>query len=1044
MKRIISVVLSIMMLATVIPFATVSSSAATASTPTKYETAAHKIDSMYRYNGTDLGATYTKEATTFKVWAPTAKSVKVNFYATGSDKEEGAKDLGSKELTLDEKTGVYSVKADGDLANTYYTYTVTAASIADSTKVTTKEIPDVYSVATGVNGKRSMVCDLSSTNPEGWDQDKHVLTDDIADASIWEIHVKDFSYSESSGVSAKNRGKYLAFTELGTTLNNLGSIPTCVDYLKELGISYVQINPMYDFGSVDEAGSDAQFNWGYDPVNYNVPEGSYSSNPYDGNVRINEMKQMIQALHKAGIGVIMDVVYNHMYNTNTSFQGTVPDYYYRMNANGTWSNASGCGNDTASERAMYHNFMVQSVNYWATEYHIDGFRFDLMGLHDVKTMNDIRSTLDKISPKMPVYGEGWSMNTKNDLTDYDGDTVRMASQGSTKALDSRVGMFNDQYRDAVKGSYSSIDAKGYIQGNLVGTSKGVRYGVRANTAGSSNWKAYSPAQCVNYVSCHDNNTLYDKLWGSVYGKTANYRERNNNLIHINKFAETIGATSQGLHFFLAGEEMGRSKDGDENSYNSAATENMIDWNDVSKNADLVSYYKGMLDIRKSFSPFTTDNINLSDNYRFGQTLMNSSNIVSYTVSNATEGEWNKLAVVMNNDVEKSATVSLAFDKTLANDTEWVVIADSDEAGLTPIKYIKGNEIEVPSQTAMVLVEKSTYEKANIKTNRSKVTVVNKDVDTGKILSKQVLYGTVGTKYEAKTDENLKLQYDLLSIDGDQYGTFGTTDKTVTFLYGEYVPENLKKTLTGKSKLTVKDATLIQKYLSKTATLTEEQIKTADYNQDGVVNVADATLVQKKITHKDYGLVNTIRIRYISKSTNKPIAPDKVMDIVAGKSDTYIPDKLIAYKYANEYTLDGNKVESEVSSVDVQHKFAGQLLLFYYDDDSYDVTLHVKHSGSATWTPKLWAWYDTELGSVNIYDKWPGQSLTKGDDGWFTTTFKVANGVDDYSVIINNGTVQTQDYNGVSGTEKWIVINDNKIVDKGNFLTFYDTKPGLIG
>lgn len=298
MKRIISVVLSIMMLATVIPFATVSSSAATASTPTKYETAAHKIDSMYRYNGTDLGATYTKEATTFKVWAPTAKSVKVNFYATGSDKEEGAKDLGSKELTLDEKTGVYSVKADGDLANTYYTYTVTAASIADSTKVTTKEIPDVYSVATGVNGKRSMVCDLSSTNPEGWDQDKHVLTDDIADASIWEIHVKDFSYSESSGVSAKNRGKYLAFTELGTTLNNLGSIPTCVDYLKELGITYVQINPMYDFGSVDEAGSDAQFNWGYDPVNYNVPEGSYSSNPYDGNVRINEMKQMIQALHR--------------------------------------------------------------------------------------------------------------------------------------------------------------------------------------------------------------------------------------------------------------------------------------------------------------------------------------------------------------------------------------------------------------------------------------------------------------------------------------------------------------------------------------------------------------------------------------------------------------------------------------------------------------------------------------------------------------------------------------------------------------------------
>ena len=1041
MKRIISVVLTIMMLVTVIPFATVSSSAATASTPTKYETAAHELDSKYRYNGADLGATYTKEATTFKVWAPTATSVKVNFYATGSDDEEGAKNLGSKELTLDEKTGVYSVKAEGDLVNTYYTYTVTAASIADSTKVTTKEIPDVYSVATGVNGKRSMVCDLKSTNPTGWDQDKHVLTDDIADASIWEIHVKDFSYSESSGVSAKNRGKYLAFTELGTTLNNLGSISTCVDYLKELGISYVQINPMYDFGSVDEAGSNEQFNWGYDPMNYNVPEGSYSSNPYDGNVRINEMKQMIQALHKAGIGVIMDVVYNHMYNTDTSFQGTVPDYYYRKNADDTWSNASGCGNDTASERAMYRNFMVQSVKYWATEYHIDGFRFDLMGLHDVKTMNEIRSTLDKISPKMPVYGEGWAMDTNNDITDCDGNTVQMASQGSTGQLDSRVGMFNDQYRDAVKGSYSSIGAKGYIQGNLVGTAKGVRYGVRANTVGSSvNWKAYSPAQCVNYVSCHDNNTLYDKLWGSVYGKTADYRERNNTLIRINKFAETIGATSQGLHFFLAGEEMGRSKDGDENSYNSPATENMIDWNDVSKNADLVSYYKGMLDIRKAFSPFTTDKLTAKNNYTFGQSLTDASNIVSYTVSNNTEGEWNKLAVVMNNDTKKSETVSLSFDKTIADDTEWVVIADTDEAGLSPIKYVKGNDIEVPAQSAMVLVEKSTYEKANIKANRAKVTVVNKDADTGKVLSKQVLYGTVGTKYEAKTDDTLKLQYDLLGVEGEQNGTFGPTDKTVTFNYGEYVPDSLKTTLTGKDTLTVKDATLIQKYLNKSATLTDEQIKTADYNQDGVVNIADATLVQKKITHKDYGLVNTIRIRYISKSSKKPIASDRVMNIVAGKSDTYTPDKLIGYKYSDFKIGDRTGTDEEVT---VEHKFAGQILLFYYDDDNYDVTLHVKHSGSATWTPNLWAWYDTELGSVDIYEKWPGQPLTKGDDGWFTTTFKVANGVD-YSLIINNGTVQTKDYNDVSGTEKWIIINDNKIVDKGDFLSIYDTKPGLIG
>lgn len=1038
MKRIISVVLTIMMLASVVPFATISSSAA-AATPTKYELAAHEIDSKYRYDGTDLGATYSKEKTTFKVWAPTATSVELNLYTTGSDAEEGAASIGSYNMNHDESKGIFYHTVEGDLKNYYYTYTVTASSIADSSKVTTKEVPDPYSVATGVNGKRSMVCDLDSTDPEGWDQDGHVLTEDISDGTIWEVHVKDFSYSESSGVSEENRGKYLAFTELGTTLNNEGNISTCVDYLKELGISYVQINPMYDYGSVDEAGSDDQFNWGYDPMNYNVPEGSYSSNPYDGNVRINEMKQMIQALHNAGIGVIMDVVYNHMYTTDTSFQGCVPDYYFRKNANGTWSSGSGCGNDTASERAMYRNFMVQSVKYWATEYHIDGFRFDLMGLHDVETMNEIRSTLDEISPKMPVYGEGWAMGTTNDITDCDGNTTKMASQGSTSLLDSRVGMFNDQYRDAVKGSYSSIGAKGYIQGNLVGTAKGVRYGVRANTSGSSvNWKAYSPAQCVNYVSCHDNNTLYDKLWGSVYGTKVDYRARNNDLIHINKFAETIGATSQGMHFFLAGEEMARSKDGDENSYNSSATLNMIDWNNISTNADLVSYYKGMLDIRKAFSPFTTDDINISKkNYIFGQTLTDTSNIVSYTVSNDVEGEWNKIAVVMNNDTKNSADVTLSFDKSVTKDTQWVVIADSEQAGLTPISVIDGDTVTVPAQTAMVLVEKSTYDKANITTNRSKVTVVNKNADTGEVLSQQVLYGTVGTKYEATTDETLKLQYELLSVDGETAGVFGENDITVTFNYGEYVPESLKSTISGRDKLSVKDATMIQKYLNNSITLTDEQLATADYNMDGKVNIADATLVQKKITHKDYGLVNKMRVRYISKSTGKAIASDKVTDIVAGKSDTYSPETIIGYKYS-DYKID-NTTGTE-DTVTVEHKFSGQLLLFYYDDDNYDVTLHVKHNGSATWTPTLWSWYNTESGSVNIYDGWPGQNMQADADGWYTATFKVANGVD-YSVIIsNNGSTQTQDYNDVSGTEKWIYINDSKITDKGDFLTFYDTNP----
>ncbi|MGN1127229.1 MAG: type I pullulanase, partial [Ruminococcus sp.] len=510
-----------------------------------------------------------------------------------------------------------------------------AKSIATGT-VTTKETVDVYSVATGANGQRSMVCDLDSTDPEGWENDKHVITEDQSDASIWEIHVKDFSYAENSGVSKDNRGKFLAFTETGTTLNGEGDVSTCIDYLKELGVTYVQINPFYDFGSVDETGSDSQFNWGYDPMNYNVPEGSYSTDPYNGNTRIKECKQMIQALHNAGIGVIMDVVYNHTYNTSTSFQACVPDYYYRKTASGAFSSGSGCGNDTASERAMYRNFMVQSTKYWAEEYHVDGFRFDLMGLHDNATMNAIRESLDTIDEGIIMYGEGWSMSSTHDEVDCDGNAVVMCNQTSTKLIDPRIAMFNDQFRDSMKGSFSAATAKGFVQGNIVGNSKGVKYGFRANAIGGScNWKAMNPGQCVNYMSCHDNNTLYDKLGVSVNGaNNVVYRQRDDYLIKLNKFAETIAATSQGMHFMLAGEEMARSKDGDDNSYKSAATENMIDWQEIVKNADLVSYYRGMMDIRKAFSPFTTDDVEVSKNqYKISSALTLDDRAFAFTISN---------------------------------------------------------------------------------------------------------------------------------------------------------------------------------------------------------------------------------------------------------------------------------------------------------------------------------------------------------------------------------------------------------------------------
>ncbi len=390
-----------------------NASAATQNNKTYYPESAANIQKT-TYSVNDLGAYNKKKSTVFKVWSPNASSVKVNIFEHGSDEEGDPGSIESKALVLDKKTGVWSATINGDLANRYYTYTIKHGK-------SVKETADVYAKACGVNGKRSMVVDLNSTNPEGWDQDRHILVSNPTQASVWEVSVADFSSSESSGVSEKHRGKFMAFTERDTTVNGVqGASSTCVDYLKKLGVKYVQIMPFYDFGSVDESKDIMkQYNWGYDPVNYNCPEGSYSTDPYKGEVRIKECKQMIQALHDAGIGVIMDVVYNHTYSVDSAFQNTVPNYYYRMNEDGTFSNGSGCSNDTASEHAMFRKYMIDSVTYWAKEYHIDGFRFDLMGLHDVTTMNKIREALDNLyedgsGKKIIMFGEAWNMPTKCD------------------------------------------------------------------------------------------------------------------------------------------------------------------------------------------------------------------------------------------------------------------------------------------------------------------------------------------------------------------------------------------------------------------------------------------------------------------------------------------------------------------------------------------------------------------------------------------------------------------------------------------------------
>ena len=652
---------------------------------------AEELDKL-AYSGDDLGAVYTPQSTTFKVWSPTASEVKLNLYATGSDDEEGAKALDSSQMNYDNSNGVWSITVEGDLKNTYYTYSVTNNG-------NTNEVVDLYAKAVGVNGNRGMVVDLSSTDPENWENDKRVLPDEQTDAIVWEVHVRDFSNQPESGISEEHRGKFLAFTESGTTLEGSDVTPTGIDYLKKLGVTHVQINPFYDFGSIDETKSNEEdYNWGYDPKNYNVPEGSYSTNPYDGNVRINEAKQMIQALHNAGIGVIMDVVYNHTYTGDDSFFNlTVPNYYYRLDENGNFTDFSGCGNDTASEHAMYSKYMVDSVYYWATEYHIDGFRFDLMGLHDVDTMNKIREKLNTIDERIIVYGEAW------DLGYVEG--VDLATQSNVEKLNG-VAAFNDGIRDALKGNNFEATGKGFIQGagGIIELESGIK-------AATNEW-AKTPADTVTYAACHDNMTFYDKLVASMRGvdDVSLYRKRDDQLVQMNKLGATAIFTSQGMSFMLAGEEMARSKDGDHNSYVSSPTLNQIDWNNLIKYGDLTAYYKGLIDIRKAYAPFTDSTNTTVEN----MTVYNNagSHTVAFMLENKinTENQWDKVICIFNSDTENDVKVQLEGENLPES---WVVIANSDKAGVEKLDEVNGTSVTVSKTSAMILVDKASFESANI-------------------------------------------------------------------------------------------------------------------------------------------------------------------------------------------------------------------------------------------------------------------------------------------------------------------------------------------
>ena len=552
-----------------------------AKTPAQWKTLFENVPfHRENYYTGPLGPDYAPGGTCLRLWAPTAEAVTVTLYHKG----DGGAVLGTEPLVRGAH-GVWSIWLPGEQHGRYYTFAVTVNGI-------TRETGDPYARAAGVNGVRSMIVDLARTAPSGWERDMRP-TIPPAQRAVWEVSVRDFSQDAASGVRPAWRGKYMAFTQQGTTLHGDGIHPTCLNYLKRLGVKYVQLMPIFDFGSVDEAKPLLrQYNWGYDPTNFNVPEGSYSTDPTRGEVRIRECREMIAALHAAGIGVVMDVVYNHTYRTENPLNNTVPYYFFRQNADGSFSNGSGCGNEFASERPMARRYLIDSILYWAKEYHIDGFRFDLMGLYDAESINAVRAALDSLPGGRDIllYGEPWQGGASQ-LHRYEANKANLAM------LNERVGIFCDDTRDAIKGGCFDAREPGYVEGK-----PGSFWDIGAAVAAwcrSDRLPPHAPSQIVSYVSAHDNFTLWDKLLCVRYEKPE-FTARDTVALAQNRLAAGIYLTSFGLPFMQAGEEFARTKKGVGNSYRSSPTLNRLDWNRAEQYHALVDYYRGLLALRAAF------------------------------------------------------------------------------------------------------------------------------------------------------------------------------------------------------------------------------------------------------------------------------------------------------------------------------------------------------------------------------------------------------------------------------------------------------------
>ncbi|WP_420792350.1 type I pullulanase [Bacillus cereus] len=624
-----------------------------------------EFDHLFYYDGNDLGNIYTPRETKFRLWAPTASEAKLVAYKKWND-EKGT------EISMDQaEKGTWTAKLTGDQKGLFYTYKV---------KVGNKwtEAVDPYVRAASVNGDKGAVVDLKETNPKNWKGNKKPKFKNPEDAIIYELQVRDLSIQSESGI--KQKGKYLGVTEKGT--RGPGGVKTGLDHIKDLGVTHVQFLPIFDYASVNEEKlNEPQYNWGYDPENYNVPEGSYSTNPYEPTVRITELKQMIQTLHDNKLRVVMDVVYNHMYNAaESNFHKLVPGYYYRYNEDGSLANGTGVGNDTASERKMMRKFMIDSVVYWTKEYNLDGFRFDLMGIHDVETMNAIRKAVHQIDPSIILHGEGWDLNTPlaSDLK---------ANQKNAEKMNG-IAHFNDDIRDGLKGSVFGDQDNGFVNG-MQNMEERMKKGITAGIDYDKKVATYQdPEQVLTYVEAHDNHTLWDKLALTNPGDSEEVRKQ------MHKLSSSIILTSQGVSFLHAGQEFMRTKYGDHNSYKSPDSINQMDWVRRVAFDKEVEYMKGLIELRNKYSAFR---MTTAEQIKKHVTFMDApKNVVAYTIDGKTNGNKNEYFVVAHNANREAVEI------TLPSKGPWKVLVDGERAGSKVLYVSHDNKMKVPALSSFVL------------------------------------------------------------------------------------------------------------------------------------------------------------------------------------------------------------------------------------------------------------------------------------------------------------------------------------------------------